>query len=94
MRHYNTIFYQILRSLNKKEFQEIVDKSGKDKYVKKFKFWDLFKVLLFAQISGNNSLRSIVTAIKVNIYNFFQLSKPRCLVPIFPMPAKTEAVRC
>ena len=48
-------------------FEKIVKKSGEDRYCKHFTAWKQFLTLLFAQISGKDSLREIENAVMSQI---------------------------
>lgn len=53
------VFYQILKHLPRNKFEEAVKNYDGDKWAKKFKYWDLFLVLLHGQLSGEMSLRMV-----------------------------------
>ena len=58
-----TVFRQILQLLPKNKFNQAVRKHEADKYVKRFFTWKLLVALLYAQITGKDSLRDIETGI-------------------------------
>ncbi|MBE6357503.1 MAG: DUF4372 domain-containing protein [Lentisphaerae bacterium] len=51
----------------------MVKKSGGDRYCKHFTAWKQFLTLLFAQISGKDSLREIETALLANHKRLYHL---------------------
>ncbi|MBE6395033.1 MAG: DUF4372 domain-containing protein [Lentisphaerae bacterium] len=51
----------------------MVKKSGGDRYCKHFTAWKQFLTLLFAQISGKDSLRKIEHALLANHKRLYQL---------------------
>lgn len=55
----SNVFYEILKYLPRDKFEETVKKHDGDKWAKKFKYWDLFIVLLHGQMSGEMSLRMV-----------------------------------
>ncbi len=54
-------------------FEKIVQKVGGDRYCKHFTAWKQFLTLLFAQISGKDSLREIETALLANHKRLYHL---------------------
>ena len=68
--YYNSIYSQLFNFIPRYRFEKIVKKSGGDRYCKHFTAWKQFLTLLFAQISGKDSLREIesdIRAAKENI---------------------------
>ena len=55
--YYNSIYSQLFNFIPRYRFEKIVKKSGGDRYCKHFTAWKQFLTLLFAQISGKDSLR-------------------------------------
>ena len=71
--YYNSIFSQLFNFIPRYRFEKIVNKSGGDRYCKHFTVWKQFLTLLFAQISGKDSLREIENALLANhkrLYHF------------------------
>ena len=64
--YYYGIFSQLFNFIPRYRFEKIVKKSGGDRYCKHFTAWKQFLTLLFAQISGKDSLREIENALLVN----------------------------
>jgi len=60
MKHHNTVFHQILKLLSRQRFQAVVDRHDGDRRVRTLSCWDQLVVLLFAQFSGQRSLRDLV----------------------------------
>lgn len=60
--HYNTIMHQLQTFIPRHQFETLVSRSCGDRYVKKFSCWQQLTVMLFAQISGKDSLRDLVNA--------------------------------
>ena len=63
MKNCNTIFGQLLQIISRYEFEKAVTMYKTDKYSKGFSTWDQFVSLLFGQLCGFDSLRSIVTGL-------------------------------
>ena len=61
--YYNSIYSQLFNVIPRYRFEKIVKKSGEDRYCKQFTAWKQFLTLLFAQISGKDSLREIENAL-------------------------------
>lgn len=64
--HYNSIFQQLFNFIPRHDFEKIVTSSGEDKYCKHFTAWKQFLTLLYAQITGKDSLREIETGLLSN----------------------------
>ena len=60
--HYNTIMQQMQTLVRRHQFESIVNNVLGNRYVKYFTCWQQFTVMLFAQISGKDSLREIQNA--------------------------------
>lgn len=59
-----TIFQQITESISRYEFQKCVKRYRGDKNTRTFTCWDQFMCMLFAQLSGRESLRDIVVCLR------------------------------
>lgn len=57
--HYNTIMNQLQTLIPRHEFEKTVRSVAGNRYVKYFTCWQQFTVMLFAQITGKDSLRDI-----------------------------------
>jgi hypothetical protein len=77
MNKYNTIFGQILDYVSRSDFQNLVEKHKSDKGSKGFSSWSHFATMLFAQISGQNGLRSIENGINYQGNNLYHLGIPK-----------------
>ena len=73
MNKYNTLLGQLLSLVNRSEFNKLVNKSESDKYCKGFTTWEQFSVMLFAQITNQNGLRSIENSMNQNRNSFYHL---------------------
>lgn len=62
MAKYSSILDQLLRHISRNEFQQIVDRHQGDKRVRSFRCWNQFVCLFFGQLTGQHSLRDLVTA--------------------------------
>ena len=71
--YYNSIYSQLFNFIPWYRFEKIVKKSGGDRYCKHFTAWKQFLTLLFAQISGKDSLREIETALLANHKRLYHL---------------------
>ncbi len=60
--HYNTIMNQLQTFIPRHRFENLVSRHFGDRYVKTFNCWKQLTVMLYAQISGKDSLRDIVNA--------------------------------
>jgi len=59
MHHHNTILGQMLKMFSRYEFQESVIETGAEYHARGFTSWNQFVAMLFGQLSGQDSLRSI-----------------------------------
>ena len=73
MNKYNTLLGQLLSLVNRSEFNKLVNKTESDKYCKGFTTWEQFSVMLFAQITNQNGLRSIENSMNQNRNSFYHL---------------------
>ena len=71
--YYNSIYSQLFNFIPRYRFEKIVKKSGGDRYCKHFTAWKQFLTLLFAQISGKDSLREIENALLANHKRLYHL---------------------
>lgn len=55
----DNVFRGILKYIPRDQFNKTVQKHDGDKWSKKFKYWDLFNILLHGQLSGEMSLRTV-----------------------------------
>lgn len=60
MRFCNSIFATLLKPLDRRSFKAIVERHHGDRYDKSFRSWDHLVALIFAQLSGLDSLRGVI----------------------------------
>jgi hypothetical protein len=60
MRHYNSVFHDLLKRLPWASFERLVAAHSADKHVRRLSTKDQFVALLYGQFSGASSLREIV----------------------------------
>ncbi|WP_166298949.1 IS4 family transposase [Bradyrhizobium sp. 2S1] len=77
MRFRDSIFSRLLEPINRRQFQTAVDRLDGDAYDKSFKSWDHLVALIYAQLSGNNSLRAVVTGFNANPQHHYHLGTGR-----------------
>jgi putative transposase len=58
MRFRDSIFGRLLESINRRQFQTVVDRLNGDACDKSFKSWDHLVALIYAQLSSTDSLRA------------------------------------
>ena len=61
MRHQNSVFHSLTKQVPWSKFEQIVEKYGADRLVRKLTTKRHFIALLYGQLSGSTSLREIVT---------------------------------
>ena len=71
--YYNSVYSQLFNFIPRYRFEKIVKKSGEDRYCKHFTAWKQFLTLLFAQISGKDSLCEIENALLANHKRLYHL---------------------
>jgi len=69
----NTVFGQLLSQVKRPEFDKLCKTVNSDKFRKSFTSWDQFVVMTFAQITGQNGLRSIENALNGQMKSFYHL---------------------
>lgn len=67
------VFTQLCDLLPKRVFDCIVDKYEGNKWVKTFTCWHHLLVMLFAQLSGRESLRDLITTLDAHKSKFYRL---------------------
>jgi putative transposase len=73
MRYRGSIFGRLLEPINRRQFQTVVDRLNGDAYDKSFKSWDHLVALIYAQLSGNDSLRGVVAGFNANPQHHYHL---------------------
>lgn len=73
MSHTNTVFNQVLHLMPRHQFDTLVERYGGDRYSKHFTCWNQLMVLLFAQIRGLDSLRDIVTGLRMQAPKWYHI---------------------
>lgn len=75
-----SLFAQLLRLIDRKEFKNLVRTYGTDKHCKGFNTWTHFVSMLFMQIAGVNSLRDISNGLRsaTGNLNHFGVSTAPC----------------
>src|SRR5947209_17949342 len=73
MRFANSIFASLLKPINRKQFQKIVDEHDGDSYDKTFKSWDHLVALVYAQLAGINGLRALEATSNANSQHHYHL---------------------
>ena len=64
MSHSNTVLHQMLDIFPRHEFQKAVNQHNGDYRVRRLRCWDQFVYLLYAQLSGRESMRDLVSGIR------------------------------
>lgn len=74
MRYLNSIFANLLKPIDRREFRVIVERHDADAYDKNFKSWDHLVTLIFAQLSHVDSLRGLEVAFNTNSQHHYHLN--------------------
>jgi putative transposase len=73
MRYLNSIFGNLLKPIDRRQFRGIVERHDGDTYDKSFKSWDHLVTLVGAQLSGVASLRGVEGAFNANSHQHYHL---------------------
>jgi IS4 transposase len=74
MRYLNSIFANLLKPIDRREFRVIVERHDGDAYDKNFKSWDHLATLIFAQLSHVDTLRGLEVAFNANSQHHYHLN--------------------
>src|SRR5215813_2096108 len=74
MRFLNSIFANLLKPIDRREFRVIVERHDGDAYDKNFKSWDHLATLIFAQLSHVDTLRGLEVAFNANSQHHYHLN--------------------
>lgn len=74
MRYVDSTLGRLLKPINRRQFQAIVDRHNGDAYDKSFKSWPHLVTLIFAQLSGIDSLRGLVVGFNANAHHHYHLN--------------------
>ena len=68
MAKYSPVLDQLLRHIPRSEFQQIVNRHQGDKRVRSFSCWRQFVCLFYAQLTGQHTLRDLITALNASLH--------------------------
>ena len=71
--HYSSVFHQLFNFIPRHRFENAVKNTSGDLYCKHFTAWKQFLTLLYAQISGKDSLREIENGLLANHKRLYHL---------------------
>ena len=77
MRFCNSIFATLLKPLDRRSFKAIVARHDGDAYDKSFYSWDHLLALIFAQLSGLDSLRGVAAGWNANAHHHYHLGSAK-----------------
>jgi putative transposase len=77
MRLENSVFVELLKPIDRRSFQRIVERHGGDAYDKSFRSWSHLTALIFAQLSGVVSLRGLIAALNAEAHGHYHLGVGR-----------------
>ncbi|WP_036289774.1 IS4 family transposase [Methylosinus sp. PW1] len=77
MRLENSVFVELLKPIDRRSFQKIVDRHGGDAYDKSFRSWSHLVALIFAQLGAVVSLRALVAAFNAEANGHYHLGVGR-----------------
>jgi putative transposase len=73
MRYRGSIFSSLLKVIDRRQFEAIVDRHGGNAYDKRFDSWSHFVSLLCGQLTGARSLRELEAAWQANAHHHYHL---------------------
>jgi putative transposase len=73
MRFADSIFASLLKPVDRRQFQKIVDQHEGDAYDKTFKSWDHLVALVYAQLAGIEGLRALESGFNANPQHHYHL---------------------
>jgi putative transposase len=73
MRYLNSIFVNLLKPVDRRQFRQIVERHDGDAYDKSFKSWDHLVTLIGAQLGQVASLRAVEGAFNANSHQHYHL---------------------
>jgi putative transposase len=73
MRFADSIFAGLLKPIDRRQFQKIVDQHDGDAYDKSFKSWDHLVALIYAQLAGIDGLRALEAGFNANPQHHYHL---------------------
>ena len=71
--YYYSIFQQLFKFIPRYRFEKSLKKLSGDRYCKRFSAWQQFLTCLYAQITGKDSLREIVSGLATNQSRLYHL---------------------
>src|SRR5262252_6796145 len=74
MRYVDSTLGGLLKPINRRQFQAIVDRHNGDAYDKSFKSWPHLVTLIFAQLGSIDSLRGLVVGFNANTHHHYHLN--------------------
>jgi hypothetical protein len=77
MRYRGSIFGELLKNLSRRSFQSHVERHRSDLYAKSLSSWDQLVTMLFAQLSGARSLRSLEADWNAHAHHHYHLGSGR-----------------
>jgi putative transposase len=73
MRFADSIFASLLKPINRRQFQKVVDQHDGDSYDKTFKSWDHLVALVYAQLARIDGLRALEAGFNANTQHHYHL---------------------
>src|SRR5262245_398010 len=73
MRFADSIFASLLKPIDRRQFQKIVDQHEGDAYDKSFKSWDHLVALVYAKLPGIHRLRALEAGFNANPQHHYHL---------------------
>jgi IS4 transposase len=73
MQYLDSIFVSLLKPVDRRQFRALVERFDADAYDKSFRSWDQFVAMVYAQLSGIDSLRGLAAGFNANAHHHYHL---------------------
>lgn len=73
MAHFNTVFSQLLKFIDRHEFETLANQYHSGRAFRRASRWSQFVAMSLAQICGRNSLRDIVDSMSAQVHRLYHL---------------------
>jgi putative transposase len=77
MAHCNTVFSQLLKLVDRHEFESLANRHHSGRSFRTASRWSQFVAMSLAQLSGRNSLRDIVDSMSAQVHRLYHLGSTR-----------------
>ena len=94
MRHHNSLFHQLLQFVPWGRFEQLVERHGADRRVRRMTTKSQLIALMYGQLAGAQSLREIEQGMSSHAHRLYHLGAAKPAVPRSPMPTPSDPRSC